>query len=115
MPVALYMDQHVKKEITTQLRLRGVDVVTAFEDNSHRLPDDKLLDRVLALARVLFSQDIRLKALAENWQRQGRPFGGVAYGHQLGASIGKYISDLELIAKATDPADWLNHIEHLPF
>jgi hypothetical protein len=109
------MDQHVKKEITEQLRRRGVDVLTAFEDSSDQLPDEQLLDRVAALGRVLFTQDIRFKALAENWQRQGRPFAGLAFGHQLGGSIGQYVSNLELIAKATEPADWVSYIEHLPF
>jgi hypothetical protein len=31
MPIPLYMDQHVPRAITTRLRLRGVDVLTAFE------------------------------------------------------------------------------------
>ncbi len=30
-------------------------------------------------------------------------------------TIGKYVSDLELIAKSTDRGEWLNAIEHLPF
>ena len=41
----LYMDQHVQKAITDTLRLRGVDVLTAFEDGSHELPDPLLLTR----------------------------------------------------------------------
>lgn len=32
MTVALYMDQHVPRAITHGLRLRNVDVLTAFED-----------------------------------------------------------------------------------
>ena len=67
------------------------------------------------LGRVLFTQDIRFKALAEVWQQQGRPFGGLVFGHQRGATIGKYISDLELLAQATDPGDWVGVVEHLPF
>lgn len=34
MAVALYMDVHVSAAITTQLRRRGVDVLTAAEDSS---------------------------------------------------------------------------------
>jgi len=31
--IALYMDEHVPRAITNGLRLRGVDVITAWEDN----------------------------------------------------------------------------------
>ena len=30
MPIKLYMDHHVPRAITTGLRLRGVDVITAY-------------------------------------------------------------------------------------
>lgn len=115
MSVPLYMDVHVPFAITEQLRRRGVDVLTAIEDNSATLPDDELLDRVRVLGRVLFTQDIRFKALAEDWQRQGKPFAGLVFGHQLGGTIGQFVRDLELIATASEPSEWLNTVEHLPF
>jgi predicted nuclease of predicted toxin-antitoxin system len=51
------MDVHVRRPVTTALRRRGVDVLTAQEDGTTRLEDDKLLDRALEVARVLFTQD----------------------------------------------------------
>jgi hypothetical protein len=36
------------------------------------------------------------------------------YGHAEGASIGQYVRDLELIAKATDPAEMASAVIHLP-
>jgi hypothetical protein len=39
----------------------------------------------------------------------------LVYAHQLSISIGQAIRDLELIAKALDPADMLNRIELLPY
>jgi hypothetical protein len=53
----LYMDVHIRQAVTDGLRRRGVDVLTAQEDNAARLSDDELLDRAMALGRVLFSQD----------------------------------------------------------
>ncbi len=44
MPVALYMDEHVPKTITVALRIKGVDVITAQEDNASGLSDTELLD-----------------------------------------------------------------------
>ena len=57
MALTLYMDQHVPKAITVGLRLRGVDVVTAYEDGAAELKDSELLDRAQTLKRVLFTQD----------------------------------------------------------
>lgn len=34
MAVKLYMDAHIPKAITVGLRVRGVDVITAQEDNA---------------------------------------------------------------------------------
>lgn len=51
MGVALYMDEHVHRAITTGLRLRGVDVLTAQEDNRGNTPDPVLLDRATELQR----------------------------------------------------------------
>ena len=110
----LYLDVHVHTAIAAELRRLGVDVLTAQEDNSAELEDDGLLTRTSSLGRLLFTQDIRFKALAEDWQREARPFSGLVFGHQLQGSIGQYIRDLELIAKATDPADWIGHVEKLP-
>lgn len=115
MPVPLYMDVHVPQAITDQLRRRNVDVLTAIEDSTDQLPDDDLLQRASALGRVVFTQDIRFKALAETWQREGRQFGGLLFGHQLHGTIGQFVRDLELIATASDTAEWFNIIERLPF
>ena len=68
MALSYFMDQHVPKAITVQLRLRGIDVLTAYEDGSHELEDPGLLDRATELDRVLFSQDDDL--LAEAHHRQ---------------------------------------------
>lgn len=45
MPVSLYMDHHIPKAITTNLRLRGVDVLTSYEDGTDQLDDEHLLQR----------------------------------------------------------------------
>jgi predicted nuclease of predicted toxin-antitoxin system len=40
MEVRLYMDVHIPKAITVELRIRGVNVITAQEDGTDQLPDD---------------------------------------------------------------------------
>jgi predicted nuclease of predicted toxin-antitoxin system len=108
------MDVHVRRAIKDALRLRGVDVLAAQADGATRLPDPVLLDRAMKLGRVLFSQDEDLLAEATRRHRLGVPFDGVIYAHQLRVNIGRCIQDLELIAKAADPQDWLNRVEYLP-
>ena len=115
MTIGLYMDVHVPMGITEQLRRRGVDVLTAIEDGAATLEDDELLARASELGRVLFTQDIRFKALAEDWQRQGKAFGGLIFGHQLRGTIGQFVKDLDLIAQASEPDEWVSVVEHLPF
>jgi hypothetical protein len=115
MPVQLYLDVHVDKAIHDQLRLRGVDVVRAQDDGAGEMPDEELLQHATELGRVIFTQDLRFKAMAENWQGQGKTFSGLLFGNQLGVTIGTYVKDLELIAKATDPAEWVNVVQHLPY
>jgi len=56
MAIAFYMKQHAPRAITVGLRLRGVDVITAYE--------------------------------AATRQKEGIPFRGVIYAHQLRISIG---------------------------
>ena len=114
MSVRLYMDHHVQRAITSALRLRGVDVLTAAEDGAATLPDPALLDRAAALGRVLFSQDEDLLVEATRRQVEGIPFSGMIYGHQLRVTIGIGVRDLELIANVADPADMQNQVLFLP-
>ena len=114
MPLAIYMDHHVPRAITLGLRLRGVDVLTAYEDGASEQGDAALLDRASELGRVLFTRDDDLLAEAANRQGEGIPFQGVVYAHQIRVSIGKCVQDLEMTAKAGEPADLMNGIMFLP-
>jgi hypothetical protein len=64
--------------------------------------------------RAVVTSDIRFKALAQDWQRDGRPFGGLIYGHPKHVSIGEFVHDLEIIAKATEPHELAGTAIHLP-
>jgi hypothetical protein len=108
------MDVHVRRAVTDGLRLRGVDVLTAQEDGSAKFDDPVLLDRATELERVLFTQDDDLLREANTRQQTSETFAGVIYAHQLNITIGQCIDDLELIAKATVPDEWLNQTEYLP-
>lgn len=110
----VYMDVHVPFAITAGLRLRGVDVLTAQEDDAAQLDDEVLLDRVTALGRVIFTRDVDFLGHARERQAIGVKFSGVVYAHQLRVSIGQCVADLELIAKVYDSEDMENRVEYLP-
>jgi len=57
MALKLYMDHYMPRAITMGMRLRHVDVVTAYEDQAHEIADPDLLDRATNLGRALFTQD----------------------------------------------------------
>ena len=114
MPVRLYMDVHVPQAITDQLRERGVDVLTAIEDGAREFTDNQVLERARELGRAVFTHDIRFKALAEDWQREGRQFAGLIFGHPLRATIGQFVRDLELIAQACAPDECWNLVQYVP-
>lgn len=114
MSLTLYMDHQVPKAITSGLRLRDVDVLTASEDGTHRMSDAALLDRAAELQRVLFTQDDDLVEEAAKRQQQGCQFSGVIYGHQLRLSIGDCVRDLEIIAKTGMRDDVVNRVLFLP-
>jgi predicted nuclease of predicted toxin-antitoxin system len=114
MALKLYMDQNVPRVIVIGLRLRGVDVITAYEDGGSLLTDPELLDRAGKLGRVLFTQDDDLLVEAAKTQKEGVFFRGVIYAHQLGVSIGACIRDLEMIARVGESEDLLNRVEYLP-
>jgi hypothetical protein len=57
LPVRLFFDHNLNQAPVHGLRLRGLDVVTAFEDGTHQLSDPDLLDRASPLGRLLVSSD----------------------------------------------------------
>jgi len=114
MPLAFLMDHHVPGTIVRGLRVRGIDVLTAFEDQVHRLPDDQLLARATELGRVLVTQDDDLLGIAHRWQAAGRGFSGVIYCHQLNITIGRAIADLEVLALCCTAEEFVGTVQFLP-
>jgi len=114
MPVALYMDAHIPRAVTLGLRMRTVDVLTAQEDGAEIFSDSKLLDRATHLSRAIFTFDDDLLVEATKRQHGHQRFTGVIYAHPSRISIGRCIRDLELIAKAGEPADVQDLIHFLP-
>ncbi len=114
MSVPLYFDVHVPSAIADGLRLRGVDVLRAQEDGTAEFEDPRLLDRATELGRVLFTQDKGFLREANRRQERAEAFSGIVYAHQLNLTIGECVADLEVIAKDSEPDEWIGRVEYLP-
>lgn len=114
MAVSFYTDTHVHKAIVDGLRMPGVDVLTAQEDEADALKDAVLLDRATNLGRVIVTYDDDFVQEARRRQSASEDFSGVVYSHQLHARIGLYVDHLEVIAKVMDPEEMHNRVLFLP-
>lgn len=114
MSVPLLMDHQVRYVVTASLRRRGFDVLTAEEDGSEKLPDPELLDRAMMLGRVLVTQDEHFLAESTRRIRAGIPYVGIVYVKQQRLSDRGIVDELELLAGATDLAEWQSRLEFLP-
>jgi hypothetical protein len=112
--IRLYMDENVRGAITRGLRRRGVDVVTVQEDGRSSADDPVVLDRAIELARVLFTEDDDLLAEAVRRQQVGQSFPGVIFAHQPAVSIGTCVNDLELVARAGKPEEFVSTVYFIP-
>ncbi len=72
------------------------------------------MDRATALNRLLFTQDKGFLKEAARRHQRGESFSGILYSHQLNVTIGECVADLEIIAKSSDPEEWIGRVEHLP-
>ena len=86
----------------------------AQEDGTAKLDDPGLINRALALGRILFSGDEDMFAEATRRLRSGEIFATIVFAHQLQVSIGQCIADLELVAKTDGEADARSQVIYLP-
>jgi predicted nuclease of predicted toxin-antitoxin system len=107
------MDHNVHAEITTGLRARGLNILTAHEDGASELPDDLLLDRVRAQGRVLVTGDVDFLQMATSCLRKGLEFPSIVYFRQ-DKPLGQVIDDLEMLAQALTDEERMDHLFRVP-
>ncbi|MCI0604344.1 DUF5615 family PIN-like protein [bacterium] len=108
------MDIHVPRAIALGLRLRGVDVILAQENDAPELSDPELLNRSTSMGRALFTFDDDLLGVASDRIRQKIPFAGLIFAHPWRITIGSCVEDLELISKVYEAKNLMNCVVFLP-
>lgn len=89
-------------------------MLTAQEDGTAEVDDPVLLDRSTELERVLVTQDEDFLKEASRRQRTGETFFGIVYARQGLVTTGECVTDLEIVAKSSEPHEWIGRVEHLP-
>jgi predicted nuclease of predicted toxin-antitoxin system len=108
------MDHHIPEAISSSLRRRGIDILTAMDDSHSRASDEVILKRATELGRVVYTHEQDYLVLASRWLQENRAFPGIIFSQQEKVSIGKTIEDLELIARLLEGQEMANRIQFLP-
>ena len=114
MSLRLLMDVHIPAEITERLRAAGVEVLTAQEDGSDRLSDDRLIDRAAALGFEIFTNDNDFLVLAANRQKSGLQFGCIFFARQDNCRCREYAEWLEAYCTLESPPEVRNRVIFIP-
>lgn len=78
MPVPLYFDHNIDRQLADFPRLRGFDVITAVQDDATRLTDEAILARATELGRVIFTHNrLRFRRLHHEWGARTRAHAGI--------------------------------------
>ncbi|MCT7954863.1 DUF5615 family PIN-like protein [Laspinema palackyanum] len=109
MAISYYFDAPVHRAIKIGLQLRGVEVMTAQEDNNSSAIDEIILSRSLQLKRPLVTTDHDFLVLAKNCVAQGEAFTGIFFLSPK-VSIGYAIEELEVYAKIGELEDFANQV-----
>ncbi len=112
--VRLYADENTRDAILQGLRRKGIDMITALEDGCSGHSDEEILRRATQLGRVLYSEDADILRIAVDWQRAGRCFCGINYGHHRDLQAARAIDDLETIAGVCVEDDLAHIVMYLP-
>ena len=110
----LYMDEHLPSAITSGLRSRGIDVLTAFEDDHTGDSDADLLRRATALGRVVVTFDVDFLREASILANAHEHFTGVIYMNPNSITLGQILFDLETICITASAEEIANTILRLP-
>lgn len=79
MAISYYFDAPVHRAIKIGLQLRGIEVLTAQDDQNSSAIDEIILSRSVQLNRPLVTTDHEFLALAKNSTDRGENFVGIFF------------------------------------
>lgn len=107
--IRFYLDENVPIAVATQLRRRGIEVVTARDLNVLGDSDLNHLQRAKSMGYVLCTHDADYVEMAT----AGVHHAGIIFGQQHKHGIGDWVRFLELLHAVYEPEEMTNHVEYL--
>jgi hypothetical protein len=102
----LYTDADIRGPVVDALIARGWDVVRAIDTFPEGTDDVVQFEYAVRAGRVLVGNDSHMKAKAEQWLEEGRPFLGLVWwpqGHYRKITAGEFVESFEELAAKDDP------------
>jgi hypothetical protein len=94
--IRYHLDEHIDAAVADELRRRGIDVTTSFEEQLIGVPDAEQLAFTLSEGRVMVTRDrdfLRLHAA-------NVPHAGIVFWHSKRRSLGELIAQLEQLSQS---------------
>ncbi len=107
--IRFYLDENIPIAVSTQLKRRGIEAVTARDLGQLGDSDLNHLDRAAAMGFVLCTHDADYVEMAA----QGLAHAGIVFGQQHKHGIGDWVRYLELIAALYQPDELRDRVEYL--
>lgn len=107
--IRLYLDENLKPVIADQLRLRGIDAVSARDLRTLGDSDPEQFERAQAMGCVIVTSDNDFLRMAS----QNVEHCGIIFGRQQVRGVGEWVKALELVCSVYTADDMLNHVEYL--
>ena len=102
----LYTDTDIHGPVVKALQDAGWDVLRGIDAYPEKTPDDVHFARAAEEKRVLVSNDIDMKMLAETWFLEGKNYQGLIWwprSHYLLMGPGDFVAAFEELAAQDDP------------
>ena len=106
--IKFYLDESINVALSTGLKRRGVEVVTARDANNLGLTDVEQLDYAFKNDFVIVTHDDDFLSFTIN-----KEHAGIVYVHQQKYSVGDLIRNLKLLWDIASPDQMKSHIEFL--
>lgn len=107
--IRFYLDENLPVAIATQLKSRGIDVVTVRDLGLLGDSDENHLQRAAEMGRVLCTHDNDYIELASDEFEHA----GIVFGQQELHYIGEWVKYLELMHAVYTPEEMKNRVEYL--
>jgi hypothetical protein len=105
--IRFQLDEHIDPAVAMQLRLRGIDVLTADEAGLRHAPDTRYFQHSRETTRVIVTYDRHFAGM----HHQGVEHSGIVFFPKGRRSVGEIVEALTLVHGVFRSEEMVGHIE----